>query len=100
MSEELKDELSFLNDNTAAEKTNSELKKEKLQMGTNNYNNQSEATNGSMNSKIENYLEKENVLRLIIEKWKVDANAGTESGKKSVIDKEDVLKAIIYNWQV
>lgn len=100
MSEELKDELSFLNDNTAAEKTNSELKKEKLQMGTNNYNNQSETTNGSMNSKIENYLEKENVLRLIIEKWKVDANAGTESGKKSVIDKEDVLKAIIYNWQV
>ena len=57
MSEELKDELSFLNDNTAAEKTNSELKKEKLQMGTNNYNNQSETTNGSMNSKIENYLE-------------------------------------------
>lgn len=100
MSEELKDELSFLNDNTVAEKTNGELKKETLKMGTNNYNTQSETTNGSMNSKIENYLEKENVLRLIIEKWKVDANAGTESGKKSVIDKEDVLKAIIYNWQV
>lgn len=99
MDKNLDDELSFLNDKNSTEKNNHETKTETPKMETNNSNNHS-VTNNNPTSKLENYLEKENVLRLIIEKWNVDANAGTAAGKKSVTDKEDVLKSIIYNWQV
>lgn len=87
MNDNLRDELSFLNDSEPTQSSN-------------DYGNQTTSSNQKGNSQLENFFEKERVIRLIIEKWKVDELAGTEQGKKSVVNKEDVLKAIIYNWKI
>jgi hypothetical protein len=96
---DLDHELAFLNVLETLDIPRNETKAQNKEMETNNLKHNSEKVNTS-NSKLENYLEKENVLRLIIEKWNVVADTESSTDKKAVTDKEDVLKSIIYNWQV
>jgi hypothetical protein len=96
---DLDHELSFLNVIETLEIPRNETKAQNTKMETNNLKHNSAKVNTS-NSKLENYLEKENVLRLIIEKWNVDADTETSTDIKTIRDKENVLKSIIYNWKV
>jgi hypothetical protein len=103
-SDPLEDDLSFLDDdNTTVQEPIKEPVREtrreappRRTFETKNNTNQNNTKKMGESDKLVSMMEKENVIRLVLEHWHTD----NSSNGSSVEDKEAVLKMIIDAWKV
>lgn len=90
---DLDDELAFLNEDEDDIKSKKEVKIKNGNFNVPKKNENSERINAM--------LDKENVIRLILQKWNTMENSnGDNSHLGAASDKEEVLKIIIDKWKI